>query len=236
MPKPPSPHGPALHRKFLQASNACTNPLRHAHPARPLLPPLTAVDRKFLQASNACTNPLRPHRPHRLQPHPARPLLPPLTALDCSYRPPMRAQTPPPTPPSPPLTVYTHPARPLLPPHTAVDRKFLQASNACLTPQPARPLLHASTQIQPKYAVFLFAGFDACFCLLWAKLGIVQRILCRHCTQDISFSNPIRFRCGFDTWKSTYFLHTESAQRHIARVDQHSSIGRLGVGGTGGSH
>ena len=25
-------------------------------------------------------------------------------------------------------------------------------------------------------------------------------------------------------------------KRHIARVDQHSSIARLGVGGTGGSH
>ena len=49
--------------------------------------------------------------------------------------------------------------------------------------------------------------------------GHGPKLLCRHRTQDISFSSPIRFRCGFDTWKSVYFLHAESAQRHIARVD-----------------
>ena len=169
----------ALHRKLIQASNACPNPLPHRphrlhpHPARPLLPPLTAVHRKFLQASNAC-------------PFPARPLLPPLTAVD---RPnPLR-----PHHPHRPHRLHPHPARPLLPPLTAVDRKFLQASNACPNPSAhTTPGLYAKRS-DPNSArvrcLFLLDSMPACVCLLWAKLGIVQSVLCRHCTQDISFSN-----------------------------------------------
>ena len=98
---------------------------------------------------------------------------------------------PPPTPPSPP----TPPPRTLLPPLTAVDREFLQASNACpnplrphrphrLHPHPARPLLHASTQIQPEYAVFFLLDsmpVFVCFGQSWASskaffAGTVHRI------------------------------------------------------------
>ena len=205
----PTPHGPyCLHsllyiESLIQASNACPNPLPHRphrlhpHPARPLLPPLTAVHRKFLQASNAC-------------PFPARPLLPPLTAVD---RPnPLR-----PHHPHRPHRLHPHPARPLLPPLTAVDRKFLQASNACPNPSAhTTPGLYAKRS-DPNSArvrcLFLLDSMPACVCLLWAKLGIVQK-------------------------RSLPALHTGYIllQRHIARVDQHSSIARLGVGGTGGSH
>ena len=106
-PPPPPPHRPHLHparpvlppltaldRKFLQASNACPNPVRPHHPPhglyclhsllhiessyytglqcvpKPSLPPLTAVDRKFLQACNACPTPHGPYCLHSPPPPP----------------------------------------------------------------------------------------------------------------------------------------------------------------------
>ena len=119
-----------LTRKFLQASNACPNPLR---PHRPTA--LTALHPPPRTAPTASTvltglRPHRPHRPHRLHPHPAR--LHSLLYIESSYMCPNPLR----------LTAYT----------PTPDRKFLQASNACpnplrphrphrLHPHPARPLL-----------------------------------------------------------------------------------------------
>ena len=123
--------------------------------------------------------------------------------------------------PKPPYTKFLqsskacpNPLSPPTPPLTAVDRKFLQASNACpnpLRPHHPRPLCQT---FRPKFSqstLSFLAGFDACLCL--SALG----------------------KAGHRPKRSVPALHTGYIllKRHIARVDQHSNIARLGVGGTG---
>ena len=163
------------------------------------------------------------------------------------YRPP----TPPPPPP-PPHRPHLHPARPLLPPLTAVDRKFLQASNA-QTPFP-RTAPTASTHCYTEKVLIIQAS-NACPnpsapTALTAPTPPARPLLpplpahtAHTALTPLTAYTPTPHGpyCLYRESCLHSLLYIESSYRppiklHIARVDQHSSIARLGVGGTGGSH
>ena len=147
---------------------------------------------------------------------------------------------PPPSPPTPPtprplLTASTHCCRynacPNPPPSaTASTHKFLQASNAC--PNPLRP--HRPPTPPPPHGPY---------CLHSRPNPRPLQCVPKPPPTALTAYTPTPHGpyCLYRESCLHSLLYIESSYRppiklHIARVDQHSSIARLGVGGTGGSH